>query len=283
MSINFSSNIVVNLKAGRVHGWAGGLGLYRMRFTVEYDTPPREERYIARNFRAIVDVSINTGKPMHLGTSWPESSWVLGTGRFVNQAAVLFDFDLTKEQLALIERDRNGGGLLFSLRILCEVSIGDKIESGYDDVRFSVNQSAWIDCMKSLGLDRIVLLEVELPLDSAGLDSATKLLKKARLELDAGNHDGVVQQCRLAIESVQNALELKPEINTAMQMFSGGDRKKMNKKERALVVNEAARHYAHPAHHVDADGQVFEYGRRDATFMLALASAIVANGAGGVE
>ena len=68
-----------------------------------------------------------------------------------------------------------------------------------------------------------------------------------------------------------------------METFARGDRKIMSKSARALVVNEAALHYSHPAHHVDEDGQTFDYGRRDATFMLALASAVVANGAGGVD
>jgi hypothetical protein len=134
--------------------------------------------------------------------------------------------------------------------------------------------------MNAFGMDRLVVLEVEVPSNIAGLKSAIDLLRKARQELDAGNYDGVVQQCRRSIESVQRALKLKPEINAAMQMFVGGNRTQMSKKARALVVTEAVHHYAHPAHHVDIEGDVYEYGRRDATFMLALTSAVVANGVG---
>ncbi len=165
---------------------------------------------------------------------------------------------------------------------MCEVSSGDDIARGDDDVRFHVNKSSWIACMKQFGQDRIVLLEVEIPTEDGDLKTAVSLLKRAREELDAGNYDGVVQQCRRAIESVQKALKLKPAIIVAMETFAK-DRRRMTKRERALVVNEAALHYSHPAHHVNEEGETFDYGRRDAAFMLALASAVVANGAGGAE
>ncbi len=128
---------------------------------------------------------------------------------------------------------------MFNLHFLCEVSSGIDIVRGYDDVRFDVNKSSWINCMKQFGLDRIVLVEVDLPPEDGDLKTAASLLKRAREELDAGNYDGVVQQCRRAIESVQKALDLKPAINAAIETFTRGDRKKMKKRERALVVNEA--------------------------------------------
>jgi hypothetical protein len=283
MSITFSSNIVVNLKPGRVHGWPGGLGVHRLRFTIDYDTPYRDETYIARNFRALVDVTVNTMKPRYLGRGWPESAWSIRTGRFVTQQSILFDLDMTNDQLAIIERDRNGGALLFSLRIVCDLSIGDLVENGSEEVRFTVNPSSWIDCMRAFGVDRTIFLELALPSVLTGFESAGKSLEHARSELDAGNYNGVVQQCRLAIESVQKALNLKPAIQSALKTFAGGDRTGMSKQARALVVNEAARHYAHPAHHVDSEGDLFEYGRRDASFMLALASAVVANAMAEVE
>jgi hypothetical protein len=218
----------------------------------------------------------------HLGTAWPESAWALRTSTFAQNGSLLFDFDLRNEQLALIETLRGGGELLFNLHLMCEVSSGDDIARGDDDVRFHVNKSSWIACMKQFGQDRIVLLEVELPTEDGDLKTAVSLLKRAREELDAGNYDGVVQQCRRAIESVQKALKLKPAIIVAMETFAK-DRRRMTKRERALVVNEAALHYSHPAHHVNEEGETFDYGRRDAAFMLALASAVVANGAGGAE
>jgi hypothetical protein len=258
------------------------MGVHRLRFSMNYQTIHRKDTYIARGFRATV--AVPSLKPAaYLGIAWPETAWTVRTGPFVQNATLLFDFDLTNDQLALIENLRGGGGLIFSLRVLCEVSIGDDIVSAYDDVPFNVNQSAWIACMKQFGQDRIILLEVDIPAEDGALKTAVLLLKRARAELDAGNYDGVVQQCRRAIESVQKALKLKPAIRVAMQTFTQGERKKMTKRARALVINEAALHYSHPAHHVDEAGEAIDYGRRDATFMLALASVVVANGAGGLE
>ena len=283
MSITHYSNIVADLSSNGVSGWPGGIGLHRLRFSLQYQTPARKEALVARNFRATVTVSRSHEGGAYVGIAWPESAWTLCTSTFAQNSAVLFDFDLRSEQLALIEQLRGGGDLVFNLHVLCEVSNQDDVQRGQDDVRYYVNKSSWIACMKQFGLDRIVLLEVDLPKQAGSLQTAVSLLKRAREELDAGNYDGVVQQCRRAIESVQKALKLKPAINAAMETFAKGDRKTMSKRARALVVNEAALHYSHPAHHVDDDGQTPEYGRRDAAFMLALASAVVANGAGGVN
>jgi hypothetical protein len=255
------------------------MGLHRLRFSVQYQTPARKEVFVARNFRATVTVSRSHESGAYLGIAWPESAWTLRTGTSAQNSTLLFDFDLRNEQLAMIEELRGGGDLVFNLHFLCEVSHEDDIQRGDDDVRYYVNTSSWIACMKQFGLDRIVLLEINLPNEAGSLQAAVSLLKRAREELDAGNYDGVVQQCRRAIESVQKALKLKPAIKAAMETFARGDRKTMSKKARALVVNEAALHYSHPAHHVDDDGQTFDYSRRDAAFMLALASAVVANGA----
>lgn len=283
MSITHNSNIVVNLSAGGVSGWPGGMGVHRLRFSVQYQLPARKETFIARNFRATVTVSHSHEDGAYLGIAWPESAWSVRTGSFAQNAALLFDFDLTSEQLTLMEDLRGSGDLVFNLHFLCEVSNGDDVVGGDDDVRFYVNRSSWIAVMKQFGRDRIVLLEVDLPTEAGEIKTAVSLLKRAREELDAGNYDGVVQQCRRAIESVQKVLKLKPAIRAALETFTRGDRRKMTKKARALVVNEAALHHSHPAHHVDDDGETIDYGRRDATFMLALASAVVANGAGGAE
>jgi len=251
-----------------------------LRFSVQYQSRPRKETYIARNFRATVSISKTHQNGAHLGIAWPEGAWAFRTGDFLNNGAILFDLDLRSEQLSLIEKLRANGDLIFTLHFLCEVSLGEDVTRGDDEIRFIVNQSGWIDCMKQFGQDRIILLEVEIPSGEGQLEAATTLVKRARQELDNGNYDGAVQKCRLAIESVQKALKLKPEITAALESFTKGDRKKMTKKARALLVNEAVLHYAHPAHHVNEEGIAFDYGRRDANFMIAFASAVVANGAG---
>lgn len=273
MSITHSSDIVVNLAPGGIFGSPEGLGVHRLRFSVQYRTPARKELFTARNFRALVTVS-----DAHLGIAWPECAWIVRTGQFASDAALLFDLDLTSEQIVRIEALRSRGDLVFKLRFLCEVEHGDVVVQGTDEIRFHVNRSSWITCMTQFGLDRLILLEVDLPLEGGQLEVAVSLLKRAREELNAGNYDGVVQKCRLAIDSLQTALKLQAPTQIALDMFArGSERKRMTKRQRALVATEAARHYAHPALHVDADGETFDYGRRDAAFMLALTSAVVAN------
>jgi hypothetical protein len=244
---------------------------------VSYRSLARKEIYVATNFRATVAVARSNETGAYLGVAWPEKAWTIQTNSFAQNGALLFDFDLTGEQLALIEGLRCGGDLVFTLKVHCEVGNGQDIVAGEDEIRYNVNSSGWIATMKQFGVDRLIVLEVELPKGGADLESAVSLLRRARGELDAGNYDGVVQQSRRAIESVEKALKLSDEIKAAMERFSRGDRKGMSKRARSLVVNEAALHYTHPAHHVDEDGAAFKFGRRDAAFMLALASAVVSN------
>lgn len=130
MSITHNSNIVANLSPNGVSGWPGGA---------------------------------------YLGIAWPESAWTLRTGTSAQNSALLFDFDLRNEQLAMIEELRGGGDLEFNLHFLCEVSHEDDIQRGDDDVRYYVNKSSWIACMKQFGLDRIVLLEINLPNEAESL------------------------------------------------------------------------------------------------------------------
>lgn len=280
-AITFGSNIVVNLSPNNVSGWPDGLGIHRLRFSVGYHTPPRKEVYVARNFRAVVEVSPDNGQRHRLGTAWPEASWSVTTGQFSSAAGILFDMDLSPEQLVLIERLRAGGNLNFTLKVLCDVEGSSGLEKGMDEIRFAVDRGVWIQCMKQFGVDRLILLEVDLPAEEGELATAATLLKRAREELSAGNYDGVVQKCRLAIESVQKGLKLQSGIKAAVEAFiRPEDRREMSKRQRSLLVAEAARHFAHPALHVDEAGQLFDYGRRDASFMLALASAVVSNAAG---
>jgi hypothetical protein len=277
--VGYGSSILANLSPAAVHGWPNGLGLHRVRFSVNYATIARKEQYFARNFRALVTVSRTHQDGAHIGTAWPESAWFIRTGPHTDQQGILFDLDITSEQVALIEDLRAGGDLVFKLKFLYECQGDAGPQGGSAEIQYNVNKSAWIACMKQFGLDRIVLLEIRLPAEHGALATAANLLAKARAELDAGNFDGVVQKCRLAIESAQKTLELQPRIQAAIAAF-GRDKTRMSKQDRALVVHEAARHYAHLAHHVDDDGRTFDYGRQDAAFMLALASAVVSNAPG---
>src|SRR5689334_10971954 len=143
-SITHGSDIVVNLSIAQISGWPSGLGLHRLRFSVGYTTPSRKERFVAHNFRAIVDVGRARNEWQRLGIAWPENAWHISTGEFTNSAAILFDLDLRGEQLALIERLRAGGDLVFKLRFLCDVDNGRNLDGGDVEVEAHLNKSGWI-------------------------------------------------------------------------------------------------------------------------------------------
>lgn len=114
--VAYGSNILANLSPAAVHGWPGGLGLHRLRFSLHYATIARKEQYFARNFRALVSVSRTHEGGKHIGTAWPESAWFMRTGPHTDQQGILFDIDIASEQIALIEDLRAGGDLVFKLR-----------------------------------------------------------------------------------------------------------------------------------------------------------------------
>jgi hypothetical protein len=280
-SITLHSRGIADLSPNGVSGWPQGLGIRQLRFSVRYDALGREQVMIAGGFRAIVTASLPSQRSNYLGTAWPESPWVIRTTQYGDRnRVILFHLDLSDAQISAIENLRLGGDIPFDLRVMCEVSAGVDVTYSADNVRFLVNKSEWFACLNAFGLDRTVLLEVVIPTPEGRLGAAAKLLQRARRELDVGNYDWVVQEGRRAVESVHNVLKRAPAIPIAVEHYRGTRevREAMTKSGRALVVAAAAKHYSHLAHHVGkSDGEAFHFGRRDASFMLALASAVVSN------
>lgn len=282
MSITHHSSVVLDLRPN-ANGIDGrpGVGVHRLRFSINYRTVAWPNKiFIARNFRA--DVSVVTQSLQNetfLGRAWPENAWTVSTSPHAYDGSILFILEVTPEQLALLESARAGGSFRFEILVQCEVDDRSGIVHGsYERVQFTINASAWIDILRQLGTDRVILLEVEIPdTNIPELQSAVALVRRARREIDAGNYDGAVRECRMAIESTRKALGLTGAIDAAVRLFCEGKKKSMTKIQRGHLVCEAALHYTHLAHHVDDEGARHEFGRRDAAFMLALASAVVAN------
>ena len=232
---------------------------------------------VARNFKGTV-VVVCGATQSYLGSALPENSWALQATTTPRDGQYNFRIDLRDSDIERIEALRNGGDLQFRMQVMCEISGGPEPVPAQDDVWINVDRAAWIDVMKQFGLDRRLLLEVDFPqTGNAALRTAVERLHRAREEHDAGNHDGVVRECRLALESVKNTLRLDEEIKNALAQYCGSGRRGMSKRARALVLHELAMHYAHLAHHPDEGGETVDFGRRDAAFALAFTSAVVAN------
>lgn len=97
----------------------------------------------------------------------------------------------------------------------------------------------------------------------------------------SSEHEGIVISDLVAAVYENSAKQAA----AATKKYLGGDRAKMTKRERALFVQEAVRHYAHPPHHeADADESFSSwYSAEDAAFILALAAAALAEVASRAE
>jgi hypothetical protein len=92
----------------------------------------------------------------------------------------------------------------------------------------------------------------------------------------SGARSVVVSLSRTIMDSLATSSGEKDAIRAAASKFreSRETRESMTKRERALLVHDAVRHYTHLAHHVDeSNGSAEWYSRGDAIFVLTLATA----------
>jgi hypothetical protein len=102
------------------------------------------------------------------------------------------------------------------------------------------------------------------------------MLRQAQDHFLHGRYEDVVSVSRKLMESIRDAFGQGQAIKDAVRKFKD-DKESMSKSERSLVIQEAVRHYSHPAHHVDkATGFPEWYSRDDTMFVLATSSAVFA-------
>ena len=51
----------------------------------------------------------------------------------------------------------------------------------------------------------------------------------------------------------------------------------MTKRDRQLVIGEALKNFAHPAHHVQGDGNTVDFGGADAALAVAATAALISS------
>ncbi|MDP1610663.1 MAG: hypothetical protein Q8M11_06370 [Sulfuritalea sp.] len=281
MSLTYCSRIVADTRVLGVHG-APGIGVYRLRFSIEFSIPnwsDVSEKVTVSNLWADVFAGIVSGELKFLGQAGPESPLFLEPNKYAQKSSLLFQLDLSESQIFALETLRNGGGLRFKF-ILMGYADGnlDRI-AVRDELQCDVTLSDWARVLKEIGYCDVLIIGLELPGNHIGnaLVPARDLVTKAHADLIAGRYDDVVARCRKALDSVQTVLNEKDTTNLAVERFNKGPRRLMTKLERELLVVEAVRHYSHLAHHVDEDGDPEWYSRSDATFLLAMAVAVLGN------
>lgn len=281
LSLTYNSRIIADAQVQGIFGLRG-IGCYQLRFSLDFNLPnwgPHDETIVLSGLRAEIAVGANPGEYKLLGNAMPEAPLSLQTKEFPQRQLMLFLLDLSEQQLFALETIRNGGGLYFRVTVSGEVRGPKDGQWAREELRHEVTLSDWSRVLRDLGYADVLVIGVELPKTELGhkLRPAVELVRQAHGDLIGGRYDSVVARCRQALESLRTVLGQKEGIDGVLEKFCKGPRKAMTKHERELLIGEAARHYAHLAHHTDQVGEQQWYSRGDAIFLLAITAATISS------
>lgn len=278
MSLAYNARVIADARITNVSG-VRGLGTSTLRINVEFKQAPwtHEFQAVADILWGVLSLKPDVGSAGQLGHALPDQPVHLNPSPHGGAVYQTFAYPLSDAQLFAIEEARKGGGVELKLNL---VGRGFSTQFGHqalsDDVTLRINLSEWARVLGELGHSTVIALGVHLPNpnDSPELRAAIELLHSAHRDLVSGEYDSTVSRCRLAIESAQAVLGDDAATKVAVSTYQK-QKMSMSTLQREQMIREAVRHYAHPAHHVDDQGNTERYSRSDATFLLTMAAAVV--------
>lgn len=281
MSLSYSSQIVAEVAVVHISG-CKGIGNYQLRFSFLFQVPswPEVQEIPTRcsNLRARVLVARPGSNPQVLGWAIPEAVVTLMPLAHGTETRLLFDLDLSSEQLHSIEDLRSGGELHFEIRVSGDAIGPIGILSVYDVIQKRMNQSEWSGVLRDLGHSEILVAGIELPNvpSQSALSGVVQSIRRAYDSLHQGQYDVSVAQCRHAMDALYALDDIQKLAADSAEKFKS-KKQSMSKLDRERFMGEAVRHYTHLAHHIDEEGQMASFSRADATTTLALTIAAVSN------
>ncbi len=288
MSLNHNSRIVAEARALNIHG-RKCIGSYQLRFSIEFVIPPwldakAEDFASLSEMRAEISISVDRKSFEFLGHANPEVPQTFENSHYPIRLNLLFDLNLSAQQLFAIEEFREGNGLAFKINLTGKTKGKSGTCVAQDVIDYNATLSDWSKILEQLGYADILVVGIQLPriADSSQLRPAIEWIRQAHGCLLNGQYSDVVGKCRMALDSLQTILDDRSDTNLAVEKFYNKQKRMMSKTERELLISEVVRHYTHPAHHVEGNGQSEWYSRSDATFILALAAATISSGVGRV-
>jgi hypothetical protein len=298
MSFTFNSGrIVAN---GRVQGVGGRrvLGGFELSINIELSTSQNQkptDAVLMTDWMAAVNCGRQGAGLKLLGRAWPQMPASVQTYDFANTSYVTLVLELTSEKLASLEEERAGGDLALQLQVFATgrglvqmLSAGTGAGGFYeyreqpvpvsDMLNHTVRLTEWIQVLEQMEYQRVMVFTLGIPFrpETEHFGAAHAMLTRARDQLSQGNFDVVVSLARKILDSLVASSGERDLIRDATGKFRDGrdSRESMTKQERALLVQDAIRHYTHLAHHVDEESGTPEwYSRGDAVFVLTLATA----------
>lgn len=307
MGLDYRGDTIAELRPHGVHG-ERRLGRHiRLGFNVEMNiiatppasqgspTPPSASAPISiHNLSGNISVQ-TTKQPINLGHLYTDRPFWITTYPQHRTDHVTVYTDLAPDQIEALEEYRSGAGLNFSLNLMALTERQGNVDTKWDQIVFTVNQSAWLDILKQVGHGDFLLFEIPaLPVATTETDYLV-CLKEARQHLWLGQYDDAVEDCRKALACYRKTQNLDtaitksehlflakkspvPSGNDATQKGNGnGQRNDMSKNERFLFLHRATKHLTDtPAHPEGKAPQPFT--RQEAISVMSIVAALLATG-----
>lgn len=216
------------------------------------------------------------GAQTDLGIARPDTSAHLRQGDHPGRINFTLKLVLQPHQVELLDRERNGGDLAFTLRIALQGSSSASATHSWPEhaeLQLIAPQSDWISLLNATKADHVLLFEVKLPLE-AGAAARHPAMKHLALALElmrSGKWRQCVAECR------QFAEELGGERLAGALKDLAEDPRDLSKGEREAVLVASLRHYTHLAAHSESQQGTMDFDRSDAKLALSLAASLAAH------
>jgi hypothetical protein len=252
MSIKYESTSIGEVRADQITA-TSGVGASLLRFTLSWQLHAKRE-HVYSVFGTYLRVSVAAeGTPglLFLGHALPEVAWCDESREGTPiERPLMYHLTLHSDQMLSLEHLRQGHGLAFGIEVCGNAHGPYGIRQIQETLKKSVPVSDWINVLRDLNGDDILLVGVSLPVksESPAVAASIELVRRAHSLLLRGEYDPSVGECRRALESVWKSRQLAESARNARKALSTmDDRKSMDKHARALALGEAIINSSGPA------------------------------------
>jgi hypothetical protein len=283
MAINYESLQIGEVRAGQVTA-VPGVGASLLRFTIIWSMhPKRDHTYSVFGTYLRISVGAEGRKEsLYLGHAMPEVAWTDETRSGIPfERPLMYHLTLQADQLLALEQLRQGQGLRFTLDLRGNSHGPNGIRQVDYSLNVMVTQSDWVSILREANAKDILLVGVEIPMhsESAAIAAALGYVRRAHEFLLRGEDNSAVAECRRALERMWKSGGLEESARNARKALSASmdAREAMSKQDRQLALGEALINLAHPAHHVQGNGNAEDFSRADAALAVASTAALISS------
>lgn len=179
---------------------------------------------------------------------------------------------LTDEQLAAIERHRDGKELDFRIDVKASISgVPNAWPTAADQTSLRVEPSRWLQELARVGAAASITIVVPAPLVEGDRYQMGVRLREARAAIDDGRYADAVSAARLALETAR-----KREALASEKAIGSKNSRSLTQHERWSALHHALYNLAHVSHHDDQVTAGAVWTRTDAVAVVATAAALIA-------